>query len=83
MEAWHATPEVGQDHDLSTESDGRTEQPAKLAEIPRQPGGLKAAAEQEPTTDWDIYEEWLSESFDPDIFKRDSINAALDRIWGE
>lgn len=54
-----------------------------LAEILRRPGGLKAAARQDPTADWDIYEEWLPEDFDPDIFDRDSINAALDRIWGE
>jgi hypothetical protein len=54
----------------------------QLAEILRQPNGLQAAAEQDPEADWEMYEEWLPEGFDPDVFDSAEINAALQRIWG-
>lgn len=53
----------------------------QLAEIMRQPGGLAAAAKQDKEAEWDVYQEWLPEGFDPDIFDRNSINADLRLIW--
>jgi hypothetical protein len=54
----------------------------QLAEFLRQPGGLKAAAKVDKTADWDVYEEWLPEGFDPDVFDSTEINGALHRRWG-
>lgn len=47
----------------------------QIAEVMRQPGGLKAAAKQDEN--WEFYLDWFEDDFDPDPFDLNSIDQLL------